>query len=114
MSLESGLVRQGKSSNTGREGEYVLRAEMPGVDRKDLDISLTETAVTIKGSRRSEHKEEKGDYQRCEISTGGFSRTVSLPGEVDADKAKATFNDGMLELSLPKVKAARRRKVEIQ
>src|SRR4030065_2717948 len=78
-----------------RENEVVVKAEIPGVEKKDLDISLTESTVTIKGSTQREQKEEKGDYYRAEISRGAFTRTVSLPCEVDTNKAKATFNNGM-------------------
>jgi HSP20 family protein len=96
-----------------REDEIVIHAELPGVEKDDLDVSMTDNTVTIKGSTRREEKEEKGDYYRCEISRGAFARTVSLPGDVDAEKAAATFKDGILELALPKVKKSRRRSVPI-
>lgn len=96
-----------------RDDAVVVRAELPGVNREDLDVSLTEDTVTIRGSSRRESKEEKEDYYRCEISRGEFARTVRLPAAVDGDKAKAKFSDGILELTLPKEKAARRRTIEI-
>lgn len=58
--------------------------------------------ITTKGERKAEQKEEKGDYYRCEISQGAYSRTVARPAEVDDAKVKATMKDGMLELTLPK------------
>lgn len=97
-----------------RDGDVVLRAEMPGFEREDLDVSVTDTAVTIKGEQRKETKEEEGEYYYSEISRGAFTRTVPLPGEVDADKATASFKNGVLELILPKVKQANRRKVEVK
>jgi HSP20 family protein len=97
-----------------RDDEVVVKAELPGVEKKDLDVSVTENSVTIKGSTSHEEKEEKGDFYRCEISRGAYSRTVSLPSYVDADKAKATFKDGILELTLPKVKKSKRRTVEVK
>lgn len=96
-----------------RDDEILVRAEMPGVDKKDVDVSTTENTVTIKGSTHAEEKEEKGDYYRCEISSGSFSRTLALPGNVDASKAKATFKDGVLEMALPKVEKSKRQKIDI-
>ena len=97
-----------------REAEIVVRAEVPGVDKKDLDVSMTDNTVIIKGSTQHEEKEEKGDYYRREMSKGSFSRTVALPGNVDGAKAKATFKDGVLELILPKVDTAKRRKLTVE
>ena len=97
-----------------RDDELVVKAELPGVDRKDLDISMTENTVTIKGSTSHEEKEEKGDYYRSEMSRGSYSRTLALPSEVDADKAKAKFKDGVLELTLPNLKKAKRRSVKVE
>lgn len=96
-----------------RENEVVVKAEVPGVEKKDLDISVGEDTVTIKGSSSHEEKQEKGDYYRCEISRGAFARTVALPAAVDGSKAKASFKDGMLELTLPKVEKARRHTVKV-
>lgn len=97
-----------------RDSEVLVRAEVPGIDRKDLDVSVTENTATIKGQSSRETKEESGDYYRCEIERGAFARTVPLPASVDADKAQATFSDGILELTIPKMKESRRRKVEVK
>jgi len=97
-----------------REAEVVIKAEIPGVEKKDIDISVGEDSVTIKGSTRHEEKEEKGDYYRREISSGAFLRTVALPATVDGSKAKANFKDGMLELTLPKTEKAKRHSVKVE
>jgi HSP20 family protein len=97
-----------------RETEVLVKAEVPGVEKKDLDISVSDNTVTIKGSTRREEKEEQGDYYRREISTGSFSRTVTLPAEVDGSNAKANFKDGVLELTLPKVEKAKRISVKVE
>lgn len=97
-----------------RENEIVVKAEVPGVDKKDIDISVGEDTVTIKGETRHEEKEEKGDYYRCEISRGAFSRTVALPAAVDGARAKASFKDGVLELTLPKVEKAKRHAIKVE
>lgn len=97
-----------------RDTEIVVRAELPGVAKDDLDISLTENTVTLRGKTRHEEKEEKGDYRHMEISRGEFSRTLTLPTGVDGAKASAKFKDGVLELTLPKLKKSERHTVKIQ
>jgi len=97
-----------------RDGEIVVKAELPGVDKKDLDISMTEDSVTIKGSTRREEKEEKENYFRSEITRGEFARKVALPAEVDSDKAQASFKDGILELVLPKTQVRKRRTIPVE
>src|SRR3989304_789857 len=84
-----------------RDDEVVVRAEVPGYKKEDIEISVSDSSLTIKGEMKAEEKEEKGDYYRCEISHGAFTRTVALPAEVDDSKAKAPMEDGMLELTLP-------------
>lgn len=96
-----------------RDNEILVRAEIPGVKKENLDISLTDTAITIKGSSTEEKKEEKGDYFRSETMKGSFSRTLPLPTEVDGSKARSTFKDGMLEVVVPKHEHARRHKVKV-
>jgi HSP20 family protein len=96
------------------ETDVTVRAEVPGVEKKDLDISVGEDSVTIKGSTQHEEKETKGDYYRHELTTGAFSRTVGLPATVDGAKAKAEFKNGILELTLPKVEKAKRHSVRVE
>jgi HSP20 family protein len=97
-----------------RDNEVVVKAELPGVDKKDLDISVTRDTVTIKGTTSHEEKEEKGDYYRCEMSRGSYTRTLRLPADVDEEKAKANFKDGVLELTLPKVEKAKRKSIKVE
>jgi len=97
-----------------RDNEILVKANLPGVEKKDIDISLTKNTVTIKGQTSREEKEEKGDYYRCEISKGSYMRTMGLPAEVDEKKAKAKFKDGVLELTLPKLEVAERRSIKIE
>ena len=96
-----------------RPNEVVVRAEVPGVDKKDIDVSVSGNMLTIRGETKKEVKEEKGDYYRAELTRGTFSRTLVLPAEVDDSKTKATVKDGMLELTLPKVEKAKRRNIKI-
>ncbi|HYW93513.1 MAG TPA: Hsp20/alpha crystallin family protein [Gammaproteobacteria bacterium] len=97
-----------------RDDEVVLKAEIPGVRKEDLDISVSDGSVIIKGTTSREDKQETGDYFRSEIYHGEFSRSVALPSEVDSDKAKAKFADGLLEISMPKLGKAKRRRISVQ
>ncbi|UTW02962.1 Hsp20/alpha crystallin family protein [Amphritea atlantica] len=91
-----------------RDNEVIVRAEMPGFNKDEIKLSLTENSVTISGERKTEEKEEEGEYHRCEISQSSFSRTVGLPSYVDSQASKAKFKDGMLELTLPKTEKTKR------
>jgi HSP20 family protein len=97
-----------------RDDEIVVEAEIPGFRKEDVEISVTENAVTIEGRSHRKEKEEKGNYYRCEIANDSFSRTVALPGVIDTAKAKGSFADGMLKLELPKVAKAVRRHIELR
>ncbi len=96
-----------------RDEDILVKAELPGVDKKDLDVSVTDNTLTIKATTREETEKEEGEYHRHEIVSGSFARSILLPAEVDGDKAKATFKDGLLELTIPKVAKAKRRKIEV-
>jgi len=96
-----------------RDNELVLRAEVPGIRKEDLEVSVDENSVTLRGNVVHESDEQQGDYYRCEIARGEFVRTVALPSVVDTEKARATLRDGVLELVMPKLEAAKRRKIQI-
>lgn len=96
-----------------REDEVVVRVEVPGYRKEDIEVSASNSTLTIKGRMRTEEKEEKGNFHRCEISHQAFTRTLDLPAHVDDAKAKATMKDGMLELRLPKVEKAKRHTIAI-
>lgn len=97
-----------------RDEEVLVRAEVPGVDKKDLDVSVSDSEITIKATSSREEKEETGEYYRHEISRGAFSRTVSLPAMVDIEKVKAELKDGLLEIHLPKLERSKRHHLSIQ
>jgi HSP20 family protein len=96
-----------------RENDILLRAEVPGMKKEDIEVTMTDDLVTIRGSAQKEEKREEGDYYYSETSRGEFSRSVTLPAHVDGSKAKATYTDGMLELTLPKLQSAKRHKIDI-
>lgn len=84
--------------------EVVIRSTIAGVTDKDLDISVTNNMVTIKGSRTAEEKVGASDYYYQELHWGSFSRSIILPVDVDADHAKASMKNGVLTIRLPKLK----------
>ena len=96
-----------------RENDIIARAELPGVDKDDLEINISDRSLTIKGETK--HKEDKveGDIHRREIRRGSFMRTVTLPDAVDGRKTKASYKDGVLELKMPKLKRSKKHSVKI-
>ncbi len=97
-----------------QESDIVVKAEVPGFKKDEIDVSVTDNTMTIKASSKSETEEEEGDYYLKEISRGYVSRTLRLPSEVDGEQAKATYKDGVLEVTVPKVAKAKRQRIEIQ
>ena len=87
---------------------------MPGVKKEDLNVTINNQTITIRISTKEEKKEEKGKYFRREITRGEFQRTVSLPDNVDDENAKASFNDGILTVTIPKTEKSKRKTVEIK
>jgi len=96
-----------------RDNEIVIEAELPGVKKDDLEVSVAENTVTIKASTYKEEKEQKGDYHRHEIASGHYARTLPLSAGVVADKATAELKDGMLKLTLPKAEGAKRVNIKV-
>lgn len=93
------------------EGEdIVLKAEIPGIKKEELDVNITDNTVTISGEKKKEEKVEKKDYYRVERSYGSFSRSIPLPAEVQTDKSTAKFKDGILEIRIPKTEEAKKKK----
>lgn len=97
-----------------RDDHLLVRAEVPGVNKDDLDVSISDDVLTIKGETKREDKQETGNYFRHEISRTAFARSVTLPVAVDADKISAALTDGVLEVTIGKAEAAKRRNVEVK
>lgn len=97
-----------------RDKEVLVKAEMPGFEKKDLDISITNRQLIIKAKTCEENKEEKGAYLKQEISKNEIYRSVLLPADVDDSKVKTSFKNGMLELKIPKLKSSHRRRIEVK
>jgi HSP20 family protein len=99
-----------------REGEFVVRADLPGLKKEDVGVEVTENALILEGERRKEHEERREGFYRSERSYGRFSRAVPLPEGVDTEKVEAEFKDGVLEVRLPapKRQPQQRRQIEIR
>lgn len=97
-------------------GDVVLKAEIPGMTKEEIHVDINEKAITISGEKKKEEKVEKKDYVRLERSYGSFARSFGLPAEVQTEKARATFKDGVLEVRVPKTAeaASRTRKVAVE
>jgi HSP20 family protein len=111
--LEFEGVRLPSLDVVDRDNEVLVRAEIPGIEKKDISVSLTDNLLTIKGQSSKEEKEEKGDYHRHEISSSSFARSVTVPANVDISKTVANLRDGILEVKLPKVEASKRRNITV-
>ena len=95
-------------------GQVVVKAELPGVRKEDLSISLTDDALTIKGERRHEKEEKDEHYYRLEGSYGSFQRVLTLPKPVKAEAVNAEFKDGVLKITFPKAEEAKTRQIKIE
>jgi len=98
---------------TDTEKEVKICAELPGIEAKDLDVSVTDDTLTISGEKRSEHSSDEKGQHWTERSYGSFERTIPLPTEVDGDKAKTEFKNGVLRITLPKREGAKARAKKI-
>jgi HSP20 family protein len=95
------------------EGNLIVTAELPGINKDNVKVELTQDGLMISGERRREHEEKRQGFYRSERSYGRFQRMVPLPDGVDAEKAKAQFKDGMLEVQIPLPESMQRRNREI-
>jgi HSP20 family protein len=97
-----------------KDGKLVFRAELPGVDPKDLDVSISEHELVIKGERKQEKGSKEENYVYREIAYGSFERRYELPEGVKTDELKAKFSNGILEVTLPALAITKARKIEIE
>ncbi len=93
--------------------EITVNAEIPGVDSKDIDVSIDGRLLTIRGEKKQEKEEKDSNYHRVERSYGSFRRTVSLPADVDEDKVEAKYKKGVLKIKLKKAKGSESKKIEV-
>jgi HSP20 family protein len=95
-------------------GNIVVKADLPGIDPKEVAISIVGNELRIEGERKQEEKKEEKDYFYQEVAYGKFARTIALPEGVDADKIKANYKNGVLEITVPAPKQLESKKVQIE
>jgi HSP20 family protein len=96
------------------EGEIIVKAELPGMKVEDIDITLTDGLLTIKGERKMEKEDKQENYHRIERQFGSFSRSLNLGVNVKADGIDAGYNDGVLTVTLPKAEEDKPKKIEVK
>lgn len=94
--------------------EVIARFEIPGVDKKDIQLNISENKIEMKVEKKQETKVEKKGFYKEERSYRGFYRAMSLPSEIMPEKAKAKYKDGILEVTMPKAEQKARKKIEIE
>ena len=92
----------------------IVKADLPGLSEKDIDISIQGDTLTIRGERKQETETKEKDFYRCERIYGAFQRSVTLPYPVDQSKVKATYKHGVLEVRLPKAEEAKQKKIHVE
>jgi len=97
-----------------RENDLLLQAELPGVEKKDISITIANNTLTLEAKMSKEEKEEKAEYFRQEICRGSYRRTIELPEAVKESEAKATFQNGVLELTIPKQEKTKRSTIKVE
>ena len=120
----SGAERPGEAGHFGlwmpsiesytKDGKLIIKAELPGVDPKDLDVSVTDRELVIKGERKAEKDEKGKEYTYREISYGSFERRYLIPDGAKTDELKAKFVDGILEISVPVPEVPKAKKIEVE
>lgn len=96
------------------DDQVVVEASIPGVKLEEIDIQVTGNVLTIKGERKEEKTEEKANYIYREQAFGSFCRSVTLPSDIDVEKAQAQFEHGVLTLTLPKVEAVKPKSIKVK
>jgi HSP20 family protein len=96
------------------EDAFIVKASLPGINPDELDITFTDNVLTIQGEIKQEQDVEEGKYHLRERRYGMFQRSIALPVPVDADKIEATYKDGVLTLSIPKVEEIKPKKISVK
>jgi len=97
-----------------QDNDYVVKIELPGVNKNDVKITVQNDVLTIRGEKRQEREKKGENYHRIERSYGSFQRSFTLPTSVMSDKIEASFNNGVLTITLPKVEEAKSKEIEVK
>jgi HSP20 family protein len=96
-----------------KEDKFIVKAELPGMKEEDIDVSVVGDTLSIRGEKKTETEVSNEDYYQSECSYGSFYRSIPIPSNVDATKIEASFEDGVLEVALPKSAKVRPKKVSV-
>ena len=96
------------------DGSVIVKAELPGLESKDIEVSLSGDVLTIRGEKKEEKEEKTKSYHRVERHYGSFERAVRLPASVKGDQVQASFKNGVLHIELPKTEEARQKSIKIK
>ncbi len=94
--------------------DIVVKVELPGMDKNNIEVNLTDHTLTIKGEKKKEEEVKNENYYRTERSYGTFLRTLELPEDVHTDKVKAIFKNGILEVRMPKTEEAKAKEIKVK
>ena len=94
--------------------DVVVKAEIPGIKKEELEVNITDDLLTIKGQKKKEEEVKEKGYYYSERSFGSFERSIEIPRPVHSDKARASFKDGVLEVRIPKTEEAKRKEVKLR
>jgi len=96
------------------DDKYLVKAELPGMKQSDIKVTINDNTLFLSGEKKTEHKEKNADYYRYERCSGKFQRVFNLPSQVKADKIKAQYKDGVLEIEIPKAEESKPKEIEIK
>jgi HSP20 family protein len=96
------------------DSQVTVKAELPGLEAKDIDVSVSGDLLTLKGEKKEEKEAKEQNYYRREICSGSFQRTFRLPSEVNHEKVDASFKNGILTITMPKTEASSKKRIEIK
>lgn len=113
-SWEEGGIWAPSTDLIDKKDKLITRIELPGVEKKDVKISLNENNLTVQGEIEKDKETKKEDYYCCERAYGTYSRTISLPTEIDQDQIKAKFKNGILEITMPKKPEKKPKEISIE
>jgi len=97
-----------------RKNEMLVRAEVPGLNKKDVEVTLNDNVLLVKGHANSEKEQEEGEYHRHEIYSSSFARAIAVPNNIDESNIAASLEDVVLKVTLPKTKSTKKRAINIQ
>ena len=95
------------------DDELVVSADLPGLTKKDIEVTVEDNRLTVSGERKWDEETRNDRYHRIERAYGRFSRTLTLPSAVDAEKVEASFKDGILNVTIPKAEQAKRKQIAV-